>query len=139
MKTAQKTFGRKPLALIIALGWLAQLPAQTFTTLYAFTNGNDGAGPQAGLVWSGNMLYGTAAFGGNAGFGTVFALTFPPAPIPLNVQLVDNAVVLSSTDPSFVLQAAPEVTGVFTNIPGATSPHTNTFTDPQMFFRLHGQ
>jgi uncharacterized repeat protein (TIGR03803 family) len=51
-----------------------------FTTLYAFTatdaNGHtsDGAGPDAGLFLSGNTLYGTASFGGNSGFGAVFAV-----------------------------------------------------------------
>jgi uncharacterized repeat protein (TIGR03803 family) len=49
-----------------------------FTNLYTFSptsidsQNSDGAGPQAGLVQSGNTLYGTAASGGSAGFGTVF-------------------------------------------------------------------
>jgi uncharacterized repeat protein (TIGR03803 family) len=57
-----------------------------FTTLYSFTatagnNGtysfgtnSDGAAPNAGLILSGNTLYGTAQSGGNAGWGTVFAV-----------------------------------------------------------------
>jgi uncharacterized repeat protein (TIGR03803 family) len=45
-----------------------------FTTLYGFTNGSDGAYPQAGLILSGNTLYGTATEGGNVGDGTVFAV-----------------------------------------------------------------
>ena len=44
-----------------------------FTALTSNTN-SDGAGPYAGLVLSGNMLYGTAAGGGSSGAGTVFAL-----------------------------------------------------------------
>ena len=52
-----------------------------FTNLHSFTavdpvaspNG-DGANPQAGLILSGNILYGTAAHGGAAGSGTVFAV-----------------------------------------------------------------
>jgi uncharacterized repeat protein (TIGR03803 family) len=44
------------------------------TTLYSFTGGTDGASPSAGLVLSGNTLYGTAAGGGIDGNGTVFAL-----------------------------------------------------------------
>src|SRR5215471_7084088 len=51
-----------------------------FTNFYVFTalsNGNygtnnDGANPQAGLILSGNALYGTAADGGRFGNGTVF-------------------------------------------------------------------
>jgi uncharacterized repeat protein (TIGR03803 family) len=46
-----------------------------FTNLHSFNDSNDGGGPPAGLVLSGNTLYGTAASGGGAGGGTVFALT----------------------------------------------------------------
>ncbi len=45
-----------------------------FTTLHSFTGGHDGASPQAGLILSGNTLFGTAREGGSAGFGTVFAV-----------------------------------------------------------------
>lgn len=38
-----------------------------------YTN-NDGAWPEAGLVLSGNVLYGTASEGGSSGKGTVFAV-----------------------------------------------------------------
>src|ERR1700722_18234323 len=54
---------------------------QTFTTLYSFssTSGNfptnsDGANPHAGLILSGNTLYGAAYRGGSSGYGTVFAV-----------------------------------------------------------------
>ena len=65
-------------------GLLASASAQTFTTLYNFSepvfNGSfgstnvDGVNPFAGLILSGNTLYGTAAQGGEAGEGTVFAV-----------------------------------------------------------------
>src|ERR1035437_6574084 len=45
-----------------------------FTNLHSFTNGSDGAYPQAGLIISGNTLYGTAEAGGSSGDGTVFAV-----------------------------------------------------------------
>jgi uncharacterized repeat protein (TIGR03803 family) len=45
-----------------------------FTNLYNFTGGSDGAQPQAGLILSGNTLYGTAPEGGTNGNGTVFAV-----------------------------------------------------------------
>ena len=55
-----------------------------FSTLHSFTAGSndssvnytnsDGVGPQAGLISSGNTLYGTAVEGGSLGSGTVFAL-----------------------------------------------------------------
>src|SRR5947207_6627827 len=51
-----------------------------FTILHSFTarsssspfTNSDGAIPQAGLILSGNTLYGTAAAGGSGGDGTVF-------------------------------------------------------------------
>src|SRR5712671_4684075 len=55
-----------------------------FTTLYTFTasstnssgvyTNSDGADPYAGLILSGNTLYGTAEYGGRSGYGTVFAV-----------------------------------------------------------------
>jgi uncharacterized repeat protein (TIGR03803 family) len=38
--------------------------------LHTFTGGSDGANPSAGLVLSGNSLYGTTFFGGNSSDGT---------------------------------------------------------------------
>ena len=70
---------------IVLLGFSSmetrQASAQTFTTLYSFTatstsspyTNADGARLSAGLVLSGNTLYGTAV-GGGTGNGTVFAL-----------------------------------------------------------------
>jgi uncharacterized repeat protein (TIGR03803 family) len=45
-----------------------------FATLYSFTGGNDGAGPQCGLVLYSNTLFGVAPFGGSGGKGTVYAV-----------------------------------------------------------------
>lgn len=52
-----------------------------FTNLYSFTavsspvySNSDGAYPYGGLILSGNTLYGTAANGGSAGNGTIFAV-----------------------------------------------------------------
>ena len=45
-----------------------------FTTLHSFTGGSDGAVPYAGLILSGNTLYGTAEEGGISTNGTVFAV-----------------------------------------------------------------
>ena len=45
--------------------------------------------------------------------------------------------VILSWSGSFTLQSAPNVTGAYTNVPGATSPYTNSIgTEPQRFFRL---
>lgn len=48
----------------------------SFTNLYTFGGINDGAWPRAGLILSGNTLYGTASSGGSGffGSGTVFAI-----------------------------------------------------------------
>ncbi len=66
---------------ILAFG-LLQLPAQTTASLVALHNfsatsgepgtNDDGASPAAGLVLSGNTLYGTTSEGGAAGYGTIF-------------------------------------------------------------------
>src|SRR6266568_3610461 len=48
--------------------------ATGFTNLHDFTNSGDGATPWAGLVISGNTMYGTTSGGGSSGAGTVFAL-----------------------------------------------------------------
>src|SRR5258706_232383 len=77
-------------ALIAVLSLLpaGRVTAQTFTTLHSFTeievidNGNftftafnpDGANPYAGLILSGNTLYGTAYLGGSSGNGAGFAV-----------------------------------------------------------------
>ncbi|MBI3853513.1 MAG: hypothetical protein HY298_24970 [Verrucomicrobia bacterium] len=62
-------------ALIAGLGLIpaGRVAAQTFTTLHSFTNGSDGAFPYfGGVIISGSTLYGTTAYGGNNGGGTVF-------------------------------------------------------------------
>src|SRR6266404_4112574 len=46
----------------------------SFTEPSAFGTNNDGAEPGAGLVLSGNTLYGTAEYGGRSGNGTVFKI-----------------------------------------------------------------
>ena len=69
-------------------GWGTVFAVKTngsgFTTLHNFaaTSGSeggyginsDGAGPNGGLIVSGNTLYGTAQAGGSSGWGTVFAV-----------------------------------------------------------------
>lgn len=50
--------------------------AATFTSLYRFKGGIDGAAPYGALVSDSNgVFYGTTAFGGKFGKGTVFSLT----------------------------------------------------------------
>jgi hypothetical protein len=54
----------------------------------------------------------------------------------LSAQRLNDNLVLAWTNASFNLQAAPVAMGGFTNIPGATSPYTNSAQGSQCFFRL---
>jgi hypothetical protein len=58
--------------------------------------------------------------------------------IPLAAQITGGNLVLTWTDSTFSLQAAPTVTGAYTNVPNATSPFTNAVSASQQFFRLVG-
>jgi len=105
-----------------------------FTVLYGFSSyGSDGANPYGDLLLSGGTLYGTTYSGGINGEGTVFALNLS---IPLNAAVAGGQMVLSWSDPTFSLQAAPIVTGPYQTVDGATSPYANAMTNSQMFFRL---
>src|SRR6266496_2577922 len=85
MKTSVTNLFLLP-ALITGLGLIPAglVTAQTFTILHTFTTtsvdpsdnftNSDGANPYAGLILSGNTLYGTANTGGSSGYGTVFAV-----------------------------------------------------------------
>jgi len=76
MKTRiRKLFLR--LALIgLGLMLAGRATAQTLATLHSFTNDIDGENPVAGLVLSGNTLFGTVEASGNwnAAAGSVFAV-----------------------------------------------------------------
>jgi len=63
-----------------------------------------------------------------------YELAFPRP----NLQIVrsGNAAVLSWTNSAYTLQAAPTITGTFTNIPGATSPYTDSPLSSRRFYRL---
>lgn len=117
-----------------------------FTLLHAFAmsvaaTNSDGETPMAGMVLSGNTLYGTTELGGTNGNGTVFALTLPapPVPIPLSIELAGTNAVLTWTNPAFSLYASPNVTGAYMKVDSAVSPFTNPITSPQQFFRLELQ
>jgi uncharacterized repeat protein (TIGR03803 family) len=108
-------------ALATAFGPIEAM-AQAFTTLYNFTNGNDGGQPQAGLVLSGNTLYGTASAGGTNISGTAFAIGPGGAGFStLHVFSLDNPSSMPTTNSD---------TWVYTN--------SNDGTDPQSVFVLSG-
>jgi hypothetical protein len=54
----------------------------------------------------------------------------------LHIGKSQNHIVLSWTNPDFLLQTAPTVGSTFTNISGATTPYTSAVTAPQQYFRL---
>ena len=65
----------KILAIAVALTLTTNLSAQTFTMLHTFM-GNDGANPEASLMFNGDTLYGTTSYGGQVSEhdGTVFKI-----------------------------------------------------------------
>jgi uncharacterized repeat protein (TIGR03803 family) len=115
---------------------------------FSYTN-YGGANPKAGLVLSGNTLFGTANGGGSYGSqaggggglyggGTVFSLTISLSlgPIQLSSQLNGKNLVLTWGNPAFSLQSAPAVNGAWTTVSGATSPYSASVTNPMQYFRL---
>ena len=69
-------------------------------------------------------------------FAAVTGTNVVSSPIPLVAQRSANNLILRWSDPAFGLQAAPAVTGTYTNVPSATSPYTNPVTGSKKFFRL---
>ena len=120
-----------------------------FTNLYSFTAysiflsaNNDGANPYAGLILSGNTLYGTAQGGGSSGDGTVFSLTLPGP--QLNIAPFGNQSVLfwSASATNYILQsttnlASPNWMTASDAVPVIAFTVTNT--SPARFFRLQSQ
>ncbi len=98
-----------------------------------YLSGKDGVWCK-GITLVGKALYGTTADGGLLGEGTVFKIDLS-AP-RLSIRPLNESVVLSWSEPGFTLQAAPTPTGGYTNVPGATTPFTNSSTSGQRFFRL---
>jgi uncharacterized repeat protein (TIGR03803 family) len=69
-------FGQSALLLLIALAVVPSGGAQTYTVLYSFTGGADGAFPTAGLIQdSAGNLYGTTSNGSPPQTGSVFKLS----------------------------------------------------------------
>ncbi len=71
--TLYGTAGKGGLDGIMGTVFAVNTDGTGFTILHTFTNGTDGYNPFAGLILSGNTLYGTTV-GGSSGYGTVFAL-----------------------------------------------------------------
>lgn len=79
----------------------------------------------------------------DAGFDLSLVTIAPPPPGPPPVQISFNAlpvpeVILTWPGTGSVLQSAPEVTGPFTDVQGASSPYAVPPTNTSRFFRLRG-
>jgi uncharacterized repeat protein (TIGR03803 family) len=120
-----------------------------FTTLHNFTpldevTNSDGANPYAGLVLSGDTLYGTAVSGGTSGNGTVFAITLPGPPQLTILRFEPNIILTWPTNPTgYAVQSTTNLAAPIwaTNLPPpAIVNGQNTVTVPisggQQFFRL---
>jgi hypothetical protein len=137
-------------------------PTSTNLTLGLFGGGRDNGTPsqfdfivQTNGLYPMQLIYFQGQFGGSIEFysvnrtngtstlindqtspNSIRAFLLGIVPIPLAVQKVGGNVVLSWSNPSFNLQASPAVNSGYTNVPGATSPYTNSITGPASFFRL---
>jgi uncharacterized repeat protein (TIGR03803 family) len=125
-----------------------------FTTLYHFSAGStnssgvytnsDGANPQAGLILSGNTLYGTTSAGGNWGYGTVFSLTLPGPQLTITHSGASVILRWPTNAAGYALQATtnlalPAVWATNSPAPVVVNGQnavTNPISAPQQFFRL---
>jgi uncharacterized repeat protein (TIGR03803 family) len=119
-----------------------------FTVLHSFTGGSDGALPVAGLVLSGDTLYGTASAGGRSGNGTVFSLSLRPqlaiTVSGTNVILTWPTNIAGFDYSSYTLQSTTNLDPPAlwsTNLPlpvpiNGQNTVTNSIAGPQRFYRL---
>jgi uncharacterized repeat protein (TIGR03803 family) len=115
-----------------------------FTTLHSFTGGSDGANPKAGLILSGNTLFGTTSAGGSSGEGTVFSLSLPSpqltiTPLGANVLLTWPAILNHYTLESATNLVPPVIWSLDPTAPVVIAGQivvANPITGSQMFFRL---
>jgi uncharacterized repeat protein (TIGR03803 family) len=119
------------------------------TTLYSFTGGDDGRGPNALMQGTDGSFYGTTSSGGAGGAGTVFRLTIVPDP-PLNIIPSGPYVILTwPTDYNGVSYAGytlQSTTNLVSSVWSSVSPSpvvigglnmvVNPISGTQQFFRL---
>jgi hypothetical protein len=59
-----------------------------------------------------------------------------PTPEPITPTVSGGNLILSWTSPSWKLATGTNVTAITNIVPGATSPYTNSLSEPQRYFRL---
>jgi len=107
-----------------------------------FTN-SDGANPQAPLLSSGGVLYGTAAYGG-LGDGTLFSLPLPGPPLHILRAGANLIVSWATNQTGFVLQSATNLVSPVAWQSTSPAPAvfdgqytvTNGISGTQKFYRL---
>ncbi|HRI15524.1 MAG TPA: hypothetical protein PLX89_21205 [Verrucomicrobiota bacterium] len=113
-----------------------RLDGKGYRTLRDFHySGNGAKNPVGGVVIEGGRLYGAAYKGGEADLGVVYTMSLPERS-GLAIRGIDEAVVVTWTDSTSILQEARQVTGDYTTITGAISPYTNAVSHEAKFFRL---
>ena len=155
MKNIKNPFLLPALIAVLNLIPAGRVTAQPLTTLHGFTalgvypyqTNSDGATPHAGLITtvSGNTLYGTAAYGGSSGSGTVFSLSLPVPPQLAIIPVVGSVILTWPTDfTGYTLQSSTNLgsSAVWTtNLPSPVVVNgQNAVTNPifgaQEYFRL---
>ena len=123
-------------------GFVGETIAYSSAGVPLWTNRFNGVGnqdwtPQAIAVdGSGNVFVTGSSYNGTNFDIVTIKYSSSLAPPGLDFQKLNNQLVLSWTKAGFTLQSAPLASGTFTNIPGATSPYTNSMTSAQQYFRL---
>ena len=127
-----------------------------FTTLYDFTTSrspfppinSNSVIPNAGLISSGNILYGTTHDGGTWDTGTVFSFSLPSVNTPPHLEVIPSGVYVILTWPTnaagFTLQSTTNLisSAVWTTVsPGPDVVNgqyvvTNPISGTQQFYRL---
>jgi uncharacterized repeat protein (TIGR03803 family) len=119
-----------------------------FTVLHDFIGGADGAYPQAGLILSGNTLYGTTRQGGISGNGTVFSLLLNAAPSAPQLTIIHSGASVILTWPTnftgFTLQSTTNLapSAIWTTVspgPGVENTNnavTNSISGEQQYYWL---
>jgi uncharacterized repeat protein (TIGR03803 family) len=109
-----------------------------FTTLHNLNASDDGSYPGAGLILISGALYGSAAFGGSGGSGTVFSLSLGSiSPPQLTITLSGTNVILTWAAAGYTLQSTTNLAppAVWDPVSGQNAV-TNPISGTRKFYRL---